>query len=442
MITFTQDFLLEQIITEPTRGDNILDLCFVLHPNCIQHYKIAPGLSDHDAVILDMYHHAGHNVKLKKKIYCYRKADWASLRIELENITTTYFQLNEANSRSIQDNRDYFHNLLLQAIDAHIPVKSISNAKSPPRITSQLKRLIRKKQCLYNKAKASKTTLDWTAYKIIQRQVCQSMRAQHNDYFTDLLNSSSRLNGNKPFWHYIKSRRQEHIGISALETLEGTVTSATSKAETLNKAFKSVFTIEDLHSLPFLPDSTHPTMQDICITKLGVYNILSQLDPHKAEGPDGIPACVLKELAFDLAPIFTHLYQQSLNTGTLPEEWKSAFITPVFKKGKRSDPLNYRPISLTSIVCKIFEHIVASQVTNHLETNNILCNNQFEFRTGHSCESQLLLTIDDFACALNNKLQVDIGILDLSKAFDKVPHVKLLKKLGLEEVYCSGSSHF
>ena len=227
------------------------------------------------------------------------------------------------------------------------------------------------------------------------------------------------------------------VGKSTLElaplkkTPEGTVTSATSKAETLNKAFKSVFTIEDLHSLPFLPDSKHPTMQDICITKPGVYNILSQLDPHKAEGPDGIPALVLKELAFNLAPILTHLYQQSLNTSTLPEEWKSAFITPVFKKGKRSYPLNYRPISLTSIVCKIFEHIVASQVTNHLEANNILCNNQFGFRTGHSCEFQLLLTIDDFACALNNKLQVDIGILDLSKAFDKVPHVKLLEFNGI-----------
>ena len=85
---------------------------------------------------------------------------------------------------------------------------------------------------------------------------------------------------------------------------------------------------------------------------------------------------------------------------------------------------------------------MASQITNHLETNNIICSNQFGFRNGHSCESQLLLTIDDFARALNNRLQVDIGILDLSKAFDKVPNIKLLKKLALEEVYCVGSSHF
>ena len=154
---------------------------------------IAPGLSDHDAVILDMYHHVGHNVKPKKKIYCFKKADWASLQIELENITNTYFQLNEANSRSIQDNWDYFHNFVLQAIDTHIPVKSISNVKSPPWMTSQLKRLIRKKQRLYNKAKASKTTLNWTANKNIQRQVRQSMRVQHDDYLANLLNSSSRL---------------------------------------------------------------------------------------------------------------------------------------------------------------------------------------------------------------------------------------------------------
>ena len=221
-------------------------------------------------------------------------------------------------------------------------------------MTSQLKRLIRKNNAYsYKKAKTSKTTLDWRAYKSIQRQVRQSMQVLHNDYLANLLNSSSRLNGNKPFWRYIKS-----LELVPLKPL----TFATSKVEALNKAFKSVFTIEDLNCLPYasLSDLTHPTMQDIHITEPGVHNILSQLDPHKAGGPDGIPARVLKELASDLTPILTHLYQQLLNTGALAKEWKSAFITPVFKKGKRSDPLNYRPISLTSIVCKIFDHIVAS----------------------------------------------------------------------------------
>ena len=85
---------------------------------------------------------------------------------------------------------------------------------------------------------------------------------------------------------------------------------------------------------------------------------------------------------------------------------------------------------------------MASQITNHLETNTILCSNQFGFRTGHSCESQLFFTIDDFARALNSKLQVDIAILDISKMFDEVSHVKHLKKLALEEVYCIGLNYF
>ena len=127
--------------------------------------------------------------------------------------------------------------------------------------------------------------------------------------------------------------------------------------------------------------------------------------------------------------MLTHLFQQSLTTGDIPQEWKSAFVTPIFKKGKRYDPSNYRPVSLTSVVCKTLEHILVSQIMKHLETNSILCNNQYGFRARRSCESQLLLTIDDFARALNNRLQVDIGILDFSKAFDKVPHARLVKKL-------------
>ena len=128
-------------------------------------------------------------------------------------------------------------------------------------------------------------------------------------------------------------------------------------------------------------------------------------------------------------PMLTHLFQRSLTTGDIPQEWKSAFVTPIFKKGKRYDPSNYRPVSLTSVVCKTLEHILVSQIMKHLETNSILCNNQYGFRARRSCESQLLLTIDDFTRALNDRLQVDIGILDFSKAFDKVPHARLVKKL-------------
>ena len=137
----------------------------------------------------------------------------------------------------------------------------------------------------------------------------------------------------------------------------------------------------------------------------------------------------MEELAQELTPMITHLFKQSLDTSELPLEWKTAYVTPIFKKDRRSDPSNYRPVSLTSIVCKTFEHILVSQIMNHLETHQILCPNQFGFRTKHSCESQLLLTIHDFSHYMNNRTQVDIGILDFSKAFDKVAHSRLVQKL-------------
>ena len=100
-----------------------------------------------------------------------------------------------------------------------------------------------------------------------------------------------------------------------------------------------------------------------------------------------------------------------------------AYVTPIYKSGRKSDPQNYRPVSLTSIICKVMEHILISHIMTHLETNDILLPSQFGFRARHSCESQLLIVTDDFA------KQIDIGILELSKAFDRVPHMRLLRKL-------------
>ena len=127
--------------------------------------------------------------------------------------------------------------------------------------------------------------------------------------------------------------------------------------------------------------------------------------------------------------MLTHLFQQSLNSGMLPAQWKHAYTTLIYKMGDRTDLKNYCSISLTSVVCKTKEHVIVSQLTNHLEMNKILVKNQFGFREHHSCESQLFITVDDIARAINNKLQVDVAVLDFSKAFDKFVHSRLVHKL-------------
>jgi hypothetical protein len=138
----------------------------------------------------------------------------------------------------------------------------------------------------------------------------------------------------------------------------------------------------------------------------------SSLDPMKACGPDGISPRLLKECADELGSALTLLFQTSLNTGVVPADWRTAFISPVFKKGERYKAENYRPISLTSIPCKVMEHIVVSAVMGFAEEQTILCSEQHGFRKAHSCESQLTGFVDEAAEALERGNQEDVFIMD------------------------------
>ncbi|XP_038077310.1 uncharacterized protein LOC119745157 [Patiria miniata] len=129
-------------------------------------------------------------------------------------------------------------------------------------------------------------------------------------------------------------------------------------------------------------------------------------------------------------PVLRIVYQQSLDTGDIPDDWKQANVTAVFKKGDRSQPSNCRPVSLTSIACKVLEHIIASNIRAHLDHHHILNDFQHGFRKHHSCETQLLTTLDDLTGAIDQKQQIDCLILDFSKAFDVLAHGRLLYKLG------------
>ena len=210
---------------------------------------------------------------------------------------------------------------------------------------------------------------------------------------------------------------------------------AKQKAEVLSQQFNSVFgegksyTIEEFNRKCNMTPGTYTKLEDINITSSGVKKLLQSQNPHKACGPDGISPRILKELAEEIAPILTNIYKSSISTGEVPSDWKSALVTPIFKKGEHYLPANYRPVSLTSVPCKILEHIVVSSLMEHLEKNTILCPQQHGFRKGKSCETQLLeLTMELFDNTEEGK-QTDMIVLDFSKAFDKVNHSLLIHKL-------------
>ena len=158
-------------------------------------------------------------------------------------------------------------------------------------------------------------------------------------------------------------------------------------------------------------------------------HLLKNLNPKKAAGPDRIKPVVLQELREELAPIVKVLFERSLESGAVPPIWNSAYVSPIFKKGEKSAAANYRPISLTCILCKVMEHIITSNVVKHLDSNGLMYDLQHGFRERRSCETQLVSLIEDLASKSIQGKQTDLVLLDFSKAFDKVNHSKLILKL-------------
>jgi len=173
-----------------------------------------------------------------------------------------------------------------------------------------------------------------------------------------------------------------------------------------------VFTKEDpKETLPTLPQSNYPSISDIIINIEGIEKLLRNINISKTSGPYNIPNWILKNCAYEIAPFIANIFQLSLDTGTLPSDWRDANISSVFKKGDRHTASNYRPVSLTSVLCKTLEHIICRHILQHLERYNFLTSLQHGFRSGHSCESQLVITMHDIMKTFNLKLQSDLVIL-------------------------------
>ena len=224
-------------------------------------------------------------------------------------------------------------------------------------------------------------------------------------------------------------------------------TDANDRAKILSDQFKSAFT-RDLEpaskdTAPYGP--SYPQMPSFNITEVGVRKLLLNINPSKAGGPDGVPCHMLKELAEEIAPALTFIFTQSLTTGQVPSEWKKQWITPIYKKGPKCEVSNYRPVSLTCVTSKLLEHIICSQVRGHLDTHGILTWFQHGFRAGRSCETQLAVTMHDLHKLADLGTKVDMDILDFSKAFDVVPHTRLLNKLqfyGINDEVCCWIRNF
>ena len=199
-------------------------------------------------------------------------------------------------------------------------------------------------------------------------------------------------------------------------------------ADILKKNFQDVFVREDEGPMPFFESRT-AELFNMTSDDIKYEDVVENLDENKACGVDNLNPSILKNCASAFAIPLTLIFKESFESSRLPIQFRSANITPLYKKGDKTLPGNYRPVSLTSIACKIMEGIIRHRLENFLYKFKLLAKQQHGFVKNKSCTTNLLETLDFISANLENGTPVDVVLLDFAKAFDTVPHKRLLLEL-------------
>ena len=428
LIDIMNDHGLEQLVHFPTREKNTLDLILTSLPGQFQEIHSPDKLSDHDVVSGTLKVYIPPKKKPRRKVYLYHKGDFESMRKDVSDFARDRYFNGYSDNRSVQENFDLITSFIQESADKHIPSKTSRSVSSVPWITPEIRRKIRRRNKTHAKAKKTGSSKLRSKFETLRREIKADVKKQH-DLYVDNLVGDIKANP-RDFYRYINGQKKDTQGIPPLKRRNGNgvAESELEQADEFNGQFTDVFNKNEHSQVP-LPNRSAPFMNDIVVSAVGVIKLLKGLNPSKALGPDELHPRVLKELASELGPVFAHLFQQSIDTGEIPKEWSLANICPLFKKGDRSLACNYRPVSLTCVPCKLLEHIVCSNIMAHLDEHKLLSDRQHAFRKRHSCETQLITVINDWAKILDIGGQVDTFILDFEKAFDTPPHELLKCKL-------------
>jgi hypothetical protein len=451
------DANLTQMVNQPTREKNTLDLFFTANPSLVQRVKILPGISDHNIPEVCINASAKVTFQKPRKIPLYKKADWPEIKKSLSDYHKVMKESNKYSALSTEDLWSDFQEHLNGLINKHVPTKQSSHRDHLPWVNQHIKRLIRRRNRAFKRQRKTNQPSDRQKFLNLKHLVRMKIKEAYTQYLENMLeintDASSKPKPNlKQMYTMIKHAKQESFAIPPMKFENELHVDDIAKANALNKQFQSVFSNKSPLSLAsickmklaeqYQPAEQHqhpqsedtenahiPSMPDIDISEKGIEKLLKNLNPGKACGPDCIKPIVLKTLAEELAPILMVIFQKSLKEGSFPSIWKQAHVAPVFKKGDKSLPVNYRPISLTCVLCKVMEHIIASSIVKHFTDQNILYHLQHGFREKRSCVTQLTMLVNDLTTTMDEGKQTDLILLDFSKAFDKVNHEKALLKL-------------
>ena len=425
-----QDCLLFQHVTKPTRfrdGEtpNVLGLVLTNEEGMLNQLQYSPGLGKSDHVVLT-FELACYTIQSVGKLrrFNFHRADFKALNRKVSD--TDWDSLL---SSSVDEGYSFLRDTLDCIVSSCIPVAHSRQSRKSIYMTSKALKLRKLKNELWQRCAASKDPIDMARFRLCRNKL-RKMTRQLRRQFEIQLVADVKANP-KAFWRYSNSRMKTKPKIGDLRDATGQVVSdAELKAGVLNTFFASVFTHENADDVPCLPvREVSSSLTDVHISPGVVEQKLSHLKVACAPGPDDLHPRILKEAHRTLSVPLAYLYRRSLDTGCIPRDWALARVVPIHKKGDRQNPTNYRPVSLTAVPCKILESLIRDELLSHLADQDLLSSHQHGFRPRRSCSSQLLEVIDSWTRELEDANPVDVIYLDFQKAFDSVPHLRLLNKL-------------
>lgn len=419
-----------QPIYHPTHSlGNTLDL--VISTVDIENVHVEPSISDHHSITCDLIFpnsnlQKADNTVPSKLFWNFNKADTRVISSECSLLTSKVMQQ--------INNNDSVESVWLRAKEGILSIaeKAIPHnqrkIKHKHWITQTTIKTIRKRNRVFKTCNRFPNDLNKSKLahlsKLCKKLVSDDYKAFLNSHICDKLAEGN----SKPLYNFIAKKRGSN---GSIKMIDGAGDSPNEMAESFAHAFTSVFSIDNNLIPTWKSPQFSPPNDPLIITYPGVGKLLASLDPKKGAGPDGLSPALLKFFAPDITVLITNVISYSVATGQVPLDWKTAKVIPIYKqKGSKTSPLNYRPISLTSIISKTVEHIISHDIHEHLSANNILNDCQHGFRAQRGCESQLLNTTTDIINNLDDRLQTDLVVLDFAKAFDVVSHSKLVFKLG------------
>jgi len=230
-------------------------------------------------------------------------------------------------------------------------------------------------------------------------------------------------------YKHINSRLSHKTGIAPLKDSDNQlIFDDLAKAELLNSHFVNSGTTDN-GDLPLIINISSTNISSINLENSEILAIITELKTNSSAGPDGLPPIVFKSRKHQLVTPIAIIIFRILQSGRLPDEWKTATVKPIFKKGKSSDVNNYRPISLTCVCCKMFESVLKNHLLQYLMSNSIISKTQHGFLNNHSTTTNLIESLNDWSISLEHQKPIKVLYIDFEKAFDKVSVPKLVHKL-------------